>query len=47
MCVVEKKKATSTDGADLPGCLPVEKWKQSHTHHPAQNSSPSGSKSST
>jgi hypothetical protein len=42
-----KKKASSTDGAGLSGCLHIEECKKTHIYDPAQNSSPSGSKTST
>jgi hypothetical protein len=33
--------------AVVTGCWHVEEWKFMHIYHPAQNSSPSGSKAST
>ena len=39
-----KKKACSTNGSGLTECLHVEECNRSH--YPAQNSSPSGSKTS-
>jgi hypothetical protein len=45
-----KKKASSTKGGVLTsptGCLQVEEYKQIYIHHPAKNSSPNRSKTST
>ena len=36
-----KKKASSTNGAFLTGCLCVEEYKQIHIYHSAQKSSQS------
>ena len=41
-----KRKTSSTNGAGQTGCLHIEE-QQSRTYHPAQNSSPSGSRTST
>jgi hypothetical protein len=42
-----KKKAYSTNGAGLTGCLCGDECKQIHIYHPPQTSSSIGSKTST
>ena len=42
----KKKKASSINVAGQTGCLQVEECKYIQIYHPAQNSSPSGSKTS-
>ena len=41
-----KKKASSTNGADLTRCQHGKEYKYTHIYHPAQNSIPSGSRAS-
>jgi hypothetical protein len=43
---MEHKKASSKNGAGLTEYLYIEEWKYIHIYHPAQNSNPSGSKTS-
>jgi hypothetical protein len=42
-----KKKASSRNGASVTQCEHVDEYKEIHTYHLAQNSSPSKSKAST
>ena len=41
------KKASSKNGAGVPGCLYVEEWKETHICHLVQSSGPSRSRTST
>jgi hypothetical protein len=44
---IRKKRASSTNGTVLTGCLHVEECKKIHIYYPAQIKSPNGSKIST